>query len=59
MNQYYKEILYYLHIQPNNKRNKKLERYKRYAAAYDNIKYLENSSCLEELIIRMDLMGRI
>lgn len=57
MNQYYKEILYYPHMQLNTKRDKKLERYKRYAAAYNDIKHLENSSCLEEIIIKMDLMG--
>jgi hypothetical protein len=33
------------------------EKYQRYINAYNNIKYLENASSLEELIIKMDLMG--
>jgi hypothetical protein len=31
--------------------------YQRYSEAYNAIKYLENICCLEELIIKMDLMG--
>lgn len=48
---------YNAYIQPNTKRNKTLERYKRYADAYDSIKHLKNISCLEELNIKMDLIG--
>jgi hypothetical protein len=33
------------------------EKYQRYINAYNNIKYLENASSLEELMIKMDLMG--
>ena len=33
------------------------EKYQRYSEAYNNIKYLENSNCLEEIILKMDLMG--
>lgn len=57
LKKYYTDILYFSYIQPNIKQNKTFEYYKRYAAIYDNIKYLENNSCLEELIIKMDLMG--
>lgn len=31
--------------------------YRRYSEAYNAIKQLENISCLEELVIKMDLMG--
>lgn len=48
---------YNAYIQPNTKRNKTLKRYKRYAAAYDSIKHLKNISCLEELIINLNLRG--
>ena len=33
------------------------KRYQRYINAYNNIKNLENSSSLEELVIKMDLLG--
>jgi hypothetical protein len=54
---YYTDILYFSHIQPITKRNKIFKRYKRYAAAYNNIKHLENISCLEEIMIKCDLTG--
>lgn len=53
LNHYYNTA----YIQSITKRSKTLERYKRYAAAYDSIKYLKNISCLEELTIKMDLIG--
>ncbi len=33
------------------------KRYQRYINAYNNIKYLENTSSLEEFVIKMDLIG--
>jgi hypothetical protein len=58
LHQYYKDYVYLVSIQPQiNKKINQQHIWKRYADAYDNIKHLENSSCLEEIIIKMDLMG--
>ena len=57
LNRYHEDILYFSSIQVDIKRTKNFEICERYADAYNVIKQFENIGCLEELAIKMDLMG--
>jgi hypothetical protein len=52
---FYRLNFYYKNVDIN--RCMEFEIYERYADAYNDIKLFENSSCLEEIIIKMDLIG--